>query len=148
MNVEYKLIDDKYDKYDSYMTAINWDTKNTYMPSKEKICIEWLIQKMIGVYMNNEIIGLGCIKPYYKDGCLNAELSSIIKGEYRRRGLADKLLQCMLDYCKNNLNVEKVTVNILKTNLASISQIEKNSFDFVSFDDKIISFEKKLINKK
>lgn len=145
MNVEYKLIENKFDKYKTYMLAIDWDIDDTYMPVKERISIEWLLQKMIGVYVDNEVVGLGCIKPYYKDGILNAELSSIIKKEYRRMGFADKLLLHMLEYSKSKLDIKKVTVNILKTNIASISQIEKNEFDFVSFDDKIITFEKKLI---
>ena len=55
-------------------------------------------------------------KPYYKDGVLNAELSSIIKKEYRRMGFADKLLLHMLEYSKSKLDIKKVTVNILKTN--------------------------------
>lgn len=145
MNVEYKLIENKFDKYKTYMLAIDWDIDDTYMPVKERISIEWLLQKMIGVYVDNEVVGLGCIKPYYKDGILNAELSCIIKKEYRRMGFADKLLLHMLEYSKSKLDIKKVTVNILKTNIASISQIEKNEFDFVSFDDKIITFEKKLI---
>ena len=46
------------------------------------------------------------------------------------------------------MHVKKVKVDILKRNLASVSQIEKNNFDFVSFNDKIITFEKKLINEE
>ena len=148
MQIIYKRIENKYDKYFSYQKALSWDTKNTYSREKEITGIDWLIQKMIGVYHEEELIALGCIKTEYDlDKKMKyAYLSSIVDFRFRRCGIANNLLKEMLIYCKE-LNVEKVIVNILKENSASISQIEKNDFNFVKFDDEIITFEKKLINK-
>lgn len=40
--------------------------------------------------------------------------------------------------------IEKVKVEILKSNIASITMIENNDFDFVCFDAKKITYEKKI----
>lgn len=140
MNVEYKLITNKLDRYSSYLKALTWDTKNTYSIDKN-IGIDWLIQIMIGAYADNNLVGLGCIRTYYDDMKKYAYLSNIVDNNYRRKGIADRLLIEMLKYCKEQ-NIITVRVNILKNNLSSISQIEKNNFNFVSFDDKTITFEK------
>ena len=146
INIQFKKIENRYDKYYSYMKALSWDTGHTYSFDNES-GIEWLMQKMIGAYNDNELVALGCIKINYdiEKNEKYSELSSIVDYRYRRKGIADKLLKEMLEYCKE-LNVQKVRVNILKSNMPSVSQIEKNEFDFVSFDDDIITFEKKLIN--
>ena len=41
----------------------------------------------------------------------------------------------------------ELTFDILKKNIESISLIEKTDFEFVSFDSKKITYQKKLINK-
>ena len=147
MEIQFKRIENRYDKYRSYVKSLSWDTNNTYSIDKDA-GVEWLIQKMIGVYHEEELIALGCIKKYYNIEKKKhyANLSSIVDFRFRRQGIADRLLKEMLEYCRE-LDVEIVKVDILKDNLPSVSQIEKNEFDFVKFDDKIITFEKKLINK-
>ena len=147
MEIQYRKIENSYDKYYSYLKSLTWDKDNTYCKNKDA-GIEWLIQKMIGAYNEDELIALGSIKKYYdvEKRKIYADLSSIVDFRFRRRGIADHLLKEMLEYCKE-LNVETVKVKIYKNNLPSVSQIEKNDFDFVSFDDKIITFEKKLINR-
>lgn len=145
MNLEFKVISDKSDRYSICSYVLTWDTKKTYNFDN---CIraEYLFQNFIGVYNNNELIALGGIKPYYNDGIMCARLSSIVKPNFRRKGVADQLLRYMLFYSKNELNIEKVFVNIMKKNKPSILQIEKNDFNLISFKDNIYTYEKKLIN--
>lgn len=147
MALEYKRILNIYDKYDSYMKSLSWDKDNMYSMDKEN-GVEWLLQKMIGVYDEDQLIALGCVRTYYKieKKKYYAELSSIVHNLYRRRGIADHLLKEMLEYCKE-LNIDIVKVYILEKNIASISQIEKNGFELVLKDNKIRTYQKKLINK-
>ena len=130
MKVEYKKIEDKFDRYNIYNEALTWDTKKTFQTDADEINILWLLNIFIGVYNNDELC---------------AEISYIVKPEYRKKGIGNNLIKYMLEYCKNDLNVKMVYVDILKTNKESVSQIEKNDFDFESFDDKIITFKRKLI---
>ena len=148
MSLEFRKIEDKNDKYYSLLKALSWDLKSTYSLDR-KMGVEWLLQKMIGVYDDDELIALGCIRKYYDidEAKSYANLSSIVDRRYRRKGIANKLLKEMLEYCKE-LDVEMVKVEILKSNKASVRKKKKNDFDFVEFDDKIIKYEKKLINDK
>ena len=146
MSINYKIIYNSFDKYEIYSTVLKWDKKNTYCINKKEIDNTWMVEKMIAVYNNDELIGLGGILPNYS---LNyASLSSIIKPKYRKKGIATRLLKEMLNYTKNELGINIVRVNVLKKNLTCINHIEKNNFEFVSFNDKVITFEKKLINEK
>lgn len=145
MKVEYKKIDDKFDRYNIYNEALTWDTKKTFQTDADEINILWLLNIFIGVYNNDELVALGSIRKYYNNDNVCAEISYIVKPEYRKKGIGNNLIKYMLEYCKNDLNVKMVYVDILKTNKESVSQIEKNDFDFESFDDKIITFKRKLI---
>lgn len=147
MNFEYKRIENIYDKYYSFIKSLMWDTKKTYKIDKA-VGIDWITDKMVGVYNQTELIALGSIKTFYNldEKKHYGYLSSIVDYTYRRQGIADHLLKEMLLYCKE-LGIDIVRVDVLKDNLASVSHIEKSEFDFVSFDDSIITFEKKLINE-
>ena len=142
MDIKYKIIEKTLEKYDTYIKALYWDKDNTYCIDKNRIDGHWLVEVMIGVYDDKELVGLGSILPNYNEKV--AYLSSIIKPDYRKKGLASNLLKEMLVYCKDELKIYNVRVNILKRNLTCIDHIEKQDFDFVSFDDKVITYEKKL----
>ena len=145
MNIKYKIIEDKFDRYNIYSEALTWDTKNTYNTNKEKNDLSWLLNTFIGVYNEEELVALGSIRKYFKNDTICANISYIVKPEYRKKGIGNNLIKYLLEYSKNDLDVKMVYVDILKNNKESVSQIEKNDFDFKSFNDKIISFQKKLI---
>lgn len=145
MNLQYKKISDIYEKCDSYVKALSWDTKHTYSLD-DNVGSDWLLEKMIGVYNQGELIALGGIKTHYdienKDNY--GDLSLIVKFKYRKKGIAEHLLKELLIYCKE-LNVDTVRASILRKNKISIEKAEKNNFRLVSNDNKILIYEKKLI---
>ena len=101
MELEIKEITDKSLKYDLYMLSLTWDNEDTYHEDKDSgIGANWLIQRTIAVYKDEELIGLGGIKNSDETKEICADFSAIVKPEYRRRGVADKLLKFMLEYCK------------------------------------------------
>ena len=51
------------------------------------------------------------------------------------------------EYIFQKNSFKEAYLNILKKNIESISLIEKADFEFVSFDSKKITYQKKLINK-
>ena len=143
MELEFKKIENKMERYNLYSETIMWDTKRTFSED-DQLGIEWLISTTIGVYLDNEPVALGGIKLFYENKEKVAYLSAIVNPKYRRKGIADRLLEYMLSYCKSELNINKVKVKILIQNKASINQIEKNDFEFESFNDKILTFSKDL----
>jgi len=143
--MDYIRLDNKIDRYNSFIHALSWDTKHTYSID-DNIGIEWLLQKMIGVYDDNSLIGLGSIRNYNLINERYATLAIIVKKNYRKQGIGDRLLKELLEYCKE-LDIELVRVNILKNNKNSLSNVEKNRFNYISIDNNIITYEKKLINK-
>ena len=147
MDLQYKKIENKQEKYNSYMKALSWDTKHTYS-FDNNAGVDWLLEKMIGVYDEDILIALGCIKTYYnlEKECKYADLSLIVNSKYRKKGIAESLIKEMLIYCKE-LNVDTVRALILKNNKISIEKAENNNFELMSSDNKILTYEKKLINK-
>ena len=140
MNLKIKVIKEKMDRYNNYIRAIRWD-KNI---DQKNIGVDWLIKKMVGAYIDEELVGIGCIGKYYEGSKINGDLTVLVNPNHRKKGVEDRLLSYMLNYSKEELKIEKVKATMLKTDLPSVSQYERNDFDFVSFDDKSITFEKKL----
>lgn len=140
MDVKIKLIEEKMDRYSNYIRAIRWDKKH----DQENIGVEWLLKKMIGAYIKDELVAIGCIGKYYEDNKLKGDISIIMNPNHRKKGVEDKLLSYILKYSKEELKIEKVKATVLKSDMQSVSQYERNDFDFVSFDDRNITFEKKL----
>lgn len=148
MELKFKRIEDKHEKYDAHSRALTWDNKHTYSQEKSSGA-DWMFDKMVGVYDADELVALGCITPYFDDEYKRslAYLSSIVRKDHRRMGISDILLRNMLEYCKD-LNIKKVTVEILKSNKISINSIEKNNFNLKENNDKVLVYEKKLNNKQ
>lgn len=146
MNIIYKKIENKTDKYNSYIKALTWDTKRTYSLD-DNIGADWLLQRMIGAYDNDKLIALGCISRFYNDEfkILVADLSLIVHKDYRNKGIADNLLRNMIAYCKE-LNIKQVNANILEKNKISINKAKKYDFNLVDKVDKVLIYEKKLNN--
>ena len=122
--MEYKRLYNVYERYDSYTKVLSWDTKHTYSQD-DYIGIEWLLQRMIGVYDDKDLIALGSIREYNLINDRYAILSCIVKKNYRRQGIADKLLKELLEYCKE-LNIEKGVIYVLKNTLNEVNINKQN----------------------
>lgn len=148
MNLSFEVIENSVEKYKIYMTSLKWDTDKTYSIYDNEYPMSWIFEKVVSVHLDDELVGIGGIKPCFENNEMYVELSSIVNPEYRRMGIADRLLNFMLEYTKNELNIPIAKVNILKSNIPSIKQIENNNFTFIYSTDNIITYEKKLINKQ
>ena len=145
-NIIFKeLRKDNKDTYKIYKLACRWDKNNMWKTSEfDDLELDMCFIRIIGLYIDDTIIGLGtiCYLPIiYKD---YVTISCVIRPEYRKKGYATILINKLIEIIKNVYNVEKVRVEILKDNIASITLIENNNFDFLNFDDEKITYEKKL----
>ena len=106
--------------------------------------LDMCFTRILGLYINDTIIGLGTIC-YLPITCKDyVTISCVIRPEFRKKGYATILINKLIEIIKNVYDVEKVRVEILKDNIASITLIENNNFDFLNFDDEKITYEKKL----
>ena len=145
--MEFKRIEEKMEKYDAYVKALSWDNKNTYSQDKD-VGLDWMFDKMVGVYEEDELIALGCITRYFDNECKRsyANISSIVRKDYRNKGISKILLNHLVAYCKD-LEVKTITIEILKTNKISIKSIQNSDFEYKEETDKVLVYQKKLINK-
>ena len=74
MKVEYKKIEDKFDRYNIYNEALTWDTKKTFQTDADEINILWLLNIFIGVYNTSFPLR---IKKYAISGTWNIIKSSV-----------------------------------------------------------------------
>ena len=109
MGIEFKKIENAYDKYYSYLRAMEWDTTKPYNFA-DNVGVEWLILKMIGVYNQENLVALGCIRDYYdldkKKKCAN--ITTFVDYRYIEESIKTKLLSELLSYCKE-LEVEEIS---------------------------------------
>ncbi len=136
---------DNKDTYKIYKLACGWDKNNMWKTSEfDDLELDMCFTRILGLYINDTIIGLGTIC-YLPITCKDyVTISYVIRPEYRKKGYATILINKLIEIIKNIYNVEKVRVEILKDNIASITLIENNNFDFLNFDDEKITYEKKL----
>ena len=94
----------------------------------------------------DKIVGLFKIRHYLNEFLANGpgHIGYSILTDFRKKGYATILINKLIEIIKNVYDVEKVRVEILKDNIASITLIENNNFDFLNFDDEKITYEKKL----
>lgn len=147
--------------YISYLKAYQWD--------KYKLCFPYGLEPMrdiiqdnnYGLYLNHRLIGYGTIMPieeelfknvpnakWFKNsihlerGVHKAELSFVIHPKYQHSGYGKKFLNYMVEEASKDY--DSAIAWIYKTNRKSLSLVEKSDFDFLSFNEDIIIFEKKL----
>lgn len=140
-----ELRKDSKDTYKIYKVACDWDKNNTWKTTEfDDLEIDMCFTRIIGLYNNDTVIGLGtiCYLPIVQKNYVT--ISCIIRPEYRKKGYATMLINKLIEIIKNVYDVEKVRVEIFKNNIASITLIENSNFEFLNFDDEIITYEKKL----
>ena len=59
----------------------------------------------------------------------------IVDSDYRRCGIADKLMNYLIDYAKKN-HIINITLEVNENNIAAINLYKKYEFEFVSKRDK------------
>lgn len=69
----------------------------------------------IGLYINNQ---------HYR-----AEICYDIARPYWNKGIMTKALRCIIDYCFNNVNINRIEAITTKENLASIALLKKLGFE-------------------
>lgn len=147
--------------YISYLRAYQWD-KYKLCFSNEIEPIQDIIQDgNYGLYLNHHLIGYGTIMPMEEElfnGVPNAtwlknsihlehevhkaELAFIIHPKYQHCGYGKRLLNYMVEAARKDY--DSAIAWLYKDNKKSLSLIEKSGFDFLSFNEDIIIFEKKL----
>lgn len=145
-NIIFKeLRKDNKDTYKIYKLACKWDKNNMWKTEEfDDLELDMCFTRILGLYINDTIIGLGTIC-YLPITCKDyVTISCVIRPEFRKKGYATILINKLIEIIKNVYDVEKVRVEILKDNIASITLIENNNFDFLNFDDEKITYEKKL----
>ena len=147
MELNFKRVEDKYDRYKYGMISIIWDKKHTYSLDGQ-IGLNWMFQEMILAYSDDNLVGIGEINTFYEDKIKKARLGVITNPNYRKKGIANSLINEMLVCCRDELDVEIVVANILSTNKKSLSKAQKNEFELIGSNGKILTYEKKLINKR
>ena len=147
--------------YLSYLRAYQWD--------KYKLCFSNTIEPVqniiqddsYGLFLNHHLIGYGTIMPieeelfshipnatwfknsiHLEPGIHKAELAFIIHPKYQHCGYGKKFLNYMEEEARKEY--DSAVAWLYKKNRRSLSLIEKSEFDFKSFNDDIIIFEKKL----
>lgn len=145
-NIEFKELNENTEGiYCIYRQVHKWDKNHTWcvgMDDDESLM--FLFNKIIGLYLNNELIGYGSITNYPTNMRSYVTLSCIIHPKYRNMGYGTLLLHKLLDVSIKSYDATYARVEILKSNIASITIVENGDFDFVNFNDKSIVFEKKL----
>lgn len=159
----------KDDDYELYNKAYSWDKNNTCFIGKDSREFFGLFSQHFAMYKENEFIGYGThnyeihIKPNIQvildyighpddmtveDTTVSEPnkitLAYIIKPEYRNLGYGKLLVDYLIKTAEKNTCYDFIEVSILKNNLASISLIEKFDFEFKSFDERKIIFQKQL----
>ena len=115
MNLCFKRIEDKYERYNFGLISIKWDKKHTYSQDGN-IGVDWLFQEMIVAYSGDDLVGIGEINPYYEDQVKKARLAVVTNPKYRKKGVASNLIREMLICCRDELQVQTAVADILDTN--------------------------------
>lgn len=76
----------------------------------------------------------------------NLELIYGIKEYFKSNSIMPKFLDETLNLIENNLEINNIVVNILKSNLSSIRVLEKSSYDFIFKKDFLNSYNKYYLN--
>lgn len=81
---------------------------------------------LYNVYMYNELIGMGCLKPYVQ----GVEVGYILLKEYWNHGYATTLCQMLVEKAET-MKVEKIVAYIDPHNIASKTVLLKNRFESI-----------------
>ena len=150
--------------YATYLKAYQWDRYKLCFPCGLEPIESITEDENYGLYLNHNLIGYGTIMVIEEEklryipnekwlknsihlecGVHKAELSLIIHPKYQHNGYGKKLLNYMIE--EANKNYDSVIAVIYKNNKKSLSLVEKSDFDFLSFSEDQIIFEKKLDKK-
>lgn len=126
--------------YDWENDMSNWLISNTMSPfsrftlkrylenSHKDIYETGQLRLMIDYTAENKTIGtidLFDFDPFHRRAGLGILISA---GEYRRRGFATMALECMINYCFNNLMLHQLYCSILSNNQESMALFRKLGF--------------------
>lgn len=137
-NISYEIVDMK--KFRTVYPIIKkWDTKHTYYVSKNKdYKLDYFFSRIVLLYYKDILVSCGTIhippKGYKK-------YSFITNPKYRKMGLGTKILELLINISKYDYRLDSVRIEVLKSNLECIDFVEKRNFNFVMFDDDIITYE-------
>jgi len=150
--------------YISYLKAYQWDKYKLCFSSGLEPIQDIIQDDNYGLYLNHRLIGYGTIMPmeeelfkgipnakwlknsiHLEHGVHKAELACIIHPKYQHRGYGKKFLSHMIKAASKDY--DSAITWMYKANDKSIALVEKLGFDFLSFNDDIIIFEKKLKSK-
>ncbi len=150
--------------YVAYLKAYQWD--------RCKLCFSYGLESIhdiiqddnYGLYLNHRLIGYGTIMPieeelfqyvpdarwlrnsiHLEKGVNKAELALVVHPKYQHSGYGKKFLNYMIEEASKNY--DSAIAWMYKTNRKSLSLFEKSDFDFLSFSEDKIIFEKKLKNR-
>lgn len=82
------------------------------------------IQSYFTAIFDGVIVGYICLFHIFEDGEL---LNIAVSPEYRKMGIAQSLIDRMVEYLKQK-NVNRITLEVRKSNVAAKSLYEKNGF--------------------
>jgi len=147
--------------YISYLKAYRWDRYKLCFGGQLEPIKDVIIDDNYGLYLHHHLIGYGTIMPIEEDlfwddpeaqwlknsihlerGDHKAELSFVIHPSYQHKGYGKKLLNYMLNEASKNYDT--AIAWMYKKNTRSLSLVENSDFDFLSFSEDKIIFEKKL----
>lgn len=96
-----------------------------YMSLEEFLTVDYL--KVVVMRINNEIVGLTLLVTYNKKVSKVKIVYTIIKKEYRNKGLNQELLNFVFNYAKD-IRYEYVIANIRESNKSSLNSFLKYGF--------------------
>ena len=80
------------------------------------------IEKYVGYFISDKLVAFICYSVYFE----RAEINYIyVKDEYRRFGIASKLMKYMIQKCNN---LENVTLEVRESNCSAINLYKKFGF--------------------
>lgn len=147
--------------YIAYLRAYQWDHYKFCFPYGLEPIHDIIQDDNYGLYLNHHLIGYGTIMSieeelmsyvpnakWFKNSIHlerdvhKAELSIIIHPKFQHSGYGKKLLNYMIEEASKKY--DSAIAWMYKTNKKSISLVENSDFDFLSFSENMIIFEKKL----
>ena len=117
----------------------NWESSNTFVPYTKKE-IEEFVHSDQDIYMgrqmrfmiclNDSFLPIGCIdlfdfEPEHQRVCIGVLIG---EREERNKGYAREALSCLINYCREVLEIHQVFCNILTDNISSIRLFKSMDF--------------------
>lgn len=134
-----KIVLEELERFNELGLIVNKNFSNVY---KLNEIIDSQYDDVYGYYLDSKLVGFVHITKLYETVDI---VNIVVDVEYRKQGIATKLINYVLGLCND---VENIMLEVNENNIAAISLYEKNGFEVINKRNNYYGSDAALIMKR